>query len=375
MTQRASLLLTALVLSLTAPLGCDSAGAGGGPPGKGGPGGKAGKRSREALLVETTALEPSTLERFYQTSGTLKALREAELYALQLGVITAVRVEEGDLVKKGDTLIKLDGRELALQSDSARLQLNNLSRELKRLEGAQGGVISSEEIDKQRYAVEEARAAAKLSKFQAKQTTVRAPFDGTIVERMVDEGNLATTATPLFKVADLSALELELHVPEKDAATVSDDAQVQIELVDDSTTPASIVRRAPIVDPMTGTVKFTVRAESFPAAAKPGAFARAKVLVDARTDAPSLPRTAVFEVEGKPHVYVLADGRAKRTAVKTGLEGDERVEILSGLSPEDVVVAGGGAGITEGMPLRSANEKPRTAADASGVADAAKSKG
>ncbi len=71
----------------------------------------------------------------------------------------------------------------------------------------------------------------------------------------------------------------------------------------------------------------------------------------------------MFEVDGKPHVYVLAEGRAKRTEVITGLEGDARVEIVSGLAAADIVVTGGGAGITEGMPLKSANDKPRTAAE------------
>jgi len=360
MSARLTILLAAAWLGLA----CDS-GEAKGPHGHGGgpPGGK--RKAREALLVETTSLEPATIERYYQTSGTLQALREAELYALQLGIIQSIAVEEGDVVKKNDPLLKLDGRELTLQSASAKVQLDNLRSELKRLQNAQGGVISREEIDKQRYAVDEAEAALKLSKFQAKQTWVRAPFGGTIVERLVDEGNLATTSTALFKIADLGALELELHVPEKDAAAVADDASVEITLVDDSVATAKIARRSPVVDPMTGTVKFTVRAESFPAAAKPGAFARAKVLVSARKDTPSLPRTAVFEVDGKPHVYVLADGQAKRTEVQTGLEGDARVEILSGLADADVVVTGGGAGITEGMPLKSANAKPRTAAETS----------
>ncbi len=363
MRTRLTILFAAALLGLGAGAACD----GGGPGGPGGPGGRPGGKGGkpDALLVDTTTLEPATIERFYQTSGTLKALREADLYALQLGIIESIEVQEGDVVEKGKAMLKLDGRELTLQSSAAKVQLQNLRSELSRLEDAKGGVISREEIDQQRYAVEEAEAALKLSKFQSKQTWVRAPFDGTVVERLVDEGNLATTSTALFKVADLSALELELYVPEKDAASVSDEATVEIELVDDTTASATIARRSPVVDPMTGTVKFTVRAESFPPAAKPGAFARAKVLVSARKDAPSLPRTAVFEVDGKPHVYVLTEGRAKRAEVQTGLEGDDRVEILAGLTRDDIVVAGGGAGITEGMPLRSSNDKPKTAAEAS----------
>ena len=91
--------------------------------------------------------------------------------------------------------------------------------------------------------------------------------------------------------------------------------------------------------------------KGFPAA--PGAFTRAKVLVDARPAAPSLPRGAVFEVEGKPHVYAIEGGKAHRRPVELGLVGTEVVEILSGIGENDVIVAEGSSGITEGMPLEA----------------------
>ena len=323
----------------------------------GGKGGKGGGKEKESLRVATVRLQPADIERYYRTSGTLKARREAQLVALQVGVIEAITVHEGDRVKEGDALVRLDGRQLSMQAAADRLAAENLARELERLEAIDKTAVAREEVDKQRYAVEEARVSAKLSRFQAKQTIVRAPFDGTIVERFVDEGNLANTATPLFRVADLSALDLELHVPEKDAATVKDDAEVEVELVDGSSFVASIFRRSPVVDPLTGTVKLTVRADKFPPTAKPGAFARARVLVDAREAAPSIPRTAVFEVEGEKHVYVVVDGKARRTKVDVGLEGATLVEIRSGLGPDDVVVIDGNAGITEGMPLHP-DEQP-----------------
>jgi len=233
-------------------------------------------------------------------------------------------------------------------------------------------VISQEELDKQRYLVEGARATVKLSRHQAKQTVIRAPFAGTIVTRYVDEGNLATTATPLFHLADLDVLELPLHLPEKDAATVSVGAGVHVELVDGSTFEATIERRSPVVDAMTGTVKFTMRASDAPKLAAPGAFARARVLVDARQATPSLPRSAIFGVDGKSHVFVVAEGKSNRREVTLGLEGAERVEILSGLRPEDAVVVEGNAGITEGMPLTAVEAEAEAEAEAE-VAAAASS--
>jgi membrane fusion protein, multidrug efflux system len=315
---------------------------------------KKGGPSDAVLKVAVTSLEPRRIERHYATSGTLRARRSAELVATTTAIVETLLVEEGDRVKEGDPLARLDGRSMTLAANQAGVQLDSLERQLKRLESVQGGAVSIEEIDTQRAAVAEARAAVKVSRHQVKLTTVRAPFAGTIVTRNVDIGALATSATALFTLADLSTLELDLHVPELDAATVKANAQVDIELVDRTKFTAEVVRRSPIVDASTGTVKFTVRASDFPAHAAPGAFARARVLVDVRDAAPSVPRTAVFELEGKPHVYVIEDGKARRRAVELGLTGESAVEIVAGLRADEVLVAEGNAGITEGMPLAPA---------------------
>lgn len=336
----------------------------------GGPGSKSwaaeGKRDADGTMkVATVSLVPRAIERHYATSGTLRARRSADLVATQPALVEALLAEEGDVVAEGAVLARLDARGVALQAAAAGVQLQNLERELERLKSAQG-VISKEEIDKQAYAVAEARAAVKLQRHQIGLTAVRAPFAGTITARRVDVGALAGAATPLFSIADLTVLELDLFLPERDAATVKVDAEVDMELVDGSSFVGKIVRRAPVVDASTGTVKFTVRATSFPANAAPGAFARARVLVDARNAAPSVPRGAVFEIEGVPHVYVLEDGKARRRAVELGIVGTDAMEILSGVDGDDVIVADGNAGITEGMPLGAAGAVADAAATADG---------
>lgn len=339
-----------------------------------GPAGR-GRPEQDAMQVRVVHVSDAALERWYRSSGTLEARRSAELVAVQPAIIDKILVDEGDLVEEGQLLARLDGRALSLQANASKVELDNLEAELRRLESAKA-VVAKEEIDKQRYLVEEARASMKVSRFQATQTVIRAPFDGTIVTRYVDVGNLATTATPLFHIADLEVLELPLHLPEKDAASVGVGAQVEVELVDGTSFTAKIARRAPVVDPMTGTVKFTMEASEAPPGAVPGAFARARVLVDRRAAAPSLPRTAVFEVEGKPHVFVVVDGKAARREVQLGLEGSERVELLAGLTPQDAVVQEGSSGITEGMPLTPVEDEPEpdaevAAAEAAPKTDAA----
>jgi membrane fusion protein (multidrug efflux system) len=345
--------IVAALLVLTGP-GCGGE-AGANPSGKsdGKKGGGDGKKgpTAEPLAVAVVHLEPAAIERQYRTAGTLRALRTADLVALQPGVVLELRAEEGDQVKAGAVLVRLDGRSFKLQANRDAIAARNAAQELRRIEQLEG-LLSREELDKQRYTVESAVASASVSRHQANLTTVVAPFDGTITKRAIDVGNLATTATALFTIADLSVLDVDLFVPEREASTVHAGAPATLVLQDGTKFAGTVERRAPVVDPLTGTVKFTVRAKEFPPAAVPGAFVRAELLVDRREAAPSVPRTAVFELEGVPHVYVVEEGRARRRAVEPGLVGETRMELIGGVEASAQIVADAGAGITEGMPVK-----------------------
>lgn len=342
--------------------GAEGAGPGGGQKGgqkgggRGGPGGP-----QEPLAVAVVKIEPATIERHHRASGTLEAKRRAEIRAIRTGIIEELSVEVGDVVEADQTLARLDGRELSLQASRDKLIATNAEAELERLRVLEASdAIATQEIDTQRYTLDSAKASAKLSRAQAASMVVKAPFAGTILAREVDVGNLASAATILYELADLSALELPLHLPEREAAKVTSGAEVEIELIDGTTFTGTILRRAPKVDALTGTVEFTVRAETFPALAVPGAFVRARVLIERHEQVASLPSAAVFELEGQHYAYVLREGKARRVAVEIGIHGaagaDERTEILGGLAPDDRVLASA-QGITEGMPIKVAGEQ------------------
>ena len=365
-----SLLLTLIVLALpitSSGMGCggaNGAGPGGGQKGGQKGGGRGGGGPQEPLAVAVVKLEPATIERHHRASGTLEAKRRAEIRPIRTGIIEELAVEVGDVVEADQTLARLDGRELSLQAQRDRLTASNAERELARLRSLEGSdAIASQEIDTQRFTLDSAQASAKLSRVQAASMVVKAPFAGTILAREVDVGNLASTGTILYELADLSALELPLHLPEREAAKVTTGAEVEIELIDGKTFAGTILRRAPKVDALTGTVEFTVRAETFPALAVPGAFVRARVLLERREQVASLPSAALFELEGQHYVYVLREGKARRVAVEIGLVGGssdasgvERTEIRSGIGADDRVLASA-LGITESMPVKVAGEQ------------------
>lgn len=350
-------LVLALVVSVAGCNGASGAGPGGGQKGgqkgggRGGPGGP-----QEPLAVAVVQVEPATIEQFHRASGTLEARRSAEVRAIRTGIIEQLLVEVGDVVEADQVLARLDGRELSLQAQRDGIAASNAELELERLRSLEGSdAIASQEIDTQRYTLDTAKASAKLSRAQAASMVVKAPFAGTILAREVDVGNLASTATVLYELGDLSALELPLHLPEREAAKVAVGAEVTIELIDGTTFTGAILRRAPKVDALTGTVEFLVEATTYPALAVPGAFVRARVLLERREQVASLPNAAIFELEGQRYAYVLREGKARRVAVEVGLVGPERTEIRGGLTAEDRVLSSA-QGITEALPVKVAGE-------------------
>jgi len=361
-----------LAVGLLAPtLACGSAdGAGHGKGGRGRGGGRGEHKkgedaAEEALSIAVSAPTTGTIERRYEASGTLRAKRIAEIRPIQTAVIKKLYFEEGDEVKEGDRLAHLDGREQALMATRDRVAADNAKHELDRLEQiGNADAIAKQEIDLKRFELQAAKAAAKLSRHQASLSEVRAPFDGTITARNVDTGNLATASTIVYEMADMSVLELDLYLPEREAADVGKGASVELELVDGTEFIGTVLRRAPVVDPLTGTVKFTVEIGERPDRAVPGAFTRARVLLERHSDVPTVASTAVFKIDGEDHVFVVEDGKAARRAVKLGLESTERIEIADGLEPNDLVVVDPGDGLTDGMavePVQSDTEGAPTA--------------
>jgi RND family efflux transporter MFP subunit len=336
-------------------------GGGHGGPGRGGPGGK------QTVAVDVIKTSAATIVQGYEVSGTLEARQSAEIRPTQAGILRSISVEEGDIVEKGSVLAKLDGRELSLQAKRDTIAAENLDEELDRLERVGQAAIAAEEIELKRHAVESARATAALSKHQMSQTQVRAPFAGTISKRYVDVGNLVSNTSVLFDLADLTSLELPLHVPEREAARISTGAPVSISALGGEAFQGSVLRRSPVVDAVTGTVKFTIEVGAErPPAAIPGAFVRATIQLQARENVPSLPDSALTQIEEVWYAWTIVEGKAHRVPLELGLRGGGRSEIVSGIEPGQTIIEDA-RDVTEGMPVKAFGgpEEPPTDASTS----------
>lgn len=288
--------------------------------------------------------------------GTVRPRRDAVVSARVLGVVTAVEVEEGDRVAAGERLVRLEAEELGARAESARRQVqaaearaSQARRDLERtralaakeaatpveLEHAETGV----ELAEAQLAA--ARQAAAGERSVASHLVVRAPFDGRVLSRLVDPGDLAAPGTPLLELEAAGGLRLEAPVDERLAADLALGDRVSVRLDAGGRVLAGVLGEIePATDPGSRTLLVKI---DLPEGtdARSGAFGRA-VLTTGRRPAVVVAASAVRRLGGLSTLRVVEGERLVVRHVRTGRElpGGE-VEILSGLSPGERIVTGG----------------------------------
>jgi len=300
--------------------------------------------------------------------GTVRAVQNADMAFEVSGRITEFLVLEGQEVTKGSELARLDPRDYQASLDQATASYRKAQADLQRslrIYKEDPGAISTSKIDTDRKAVEVAEASARKAEKAVEDTVLRAPFDGLLARRLVEDFQNVKAKEPVLVLQDISQLEIEVGVPERDISrgqrstpeevTQRVKPEVEISSLPGRKFPAAVKEAATAADPVTRT--FQVRLTFAPpedAQILPGMTARITYTV-ARDDALKLPSQATFADEtGKAHVWVV-DAKAmtvQRRPVKLGTLAGDEVEILEGLKAGDLVALSGVSQLREGVQVR-----------------------
>jgi multidrug efflux pump subunit AcrA (membrane-fusion protein) len=214
------------------------------------------------------------------------------------------------------------------------------------------------ELAVQRAILDEAGARLDLARARMAESLILAPFTGTITRVHVRPGSLAVAKAPLLELADLSSLVVRFAVPEIHAAAVQLD--MGLEFLPDAhpgkVFQGHVVRIYPDLDQRmrTRTVEAGIAAG---AELIPGMFGRLKLSLRIAEETVVLPSGAVTATpQGMAAVFVVEEGKARRQIVTTGIEADNRVQILSGVQPGDTIVVAGHEKLKDGASVRVEGE-------------------
>ena len=357
----------AVCLALAA---CGKTGDAAGSDPKGATGAAGAASAEEAVLVEVKPVEVGPIASVYTSTGTLQADSEAAVKARVRARVRSVEVEEGDRVREGDLLCRLDEEELRIARDKATATAANDKLKYERARKLRDqNLISQEQYQEQEHLFEVSKANAELAELDLSYAAVRAPISGRVSARRTEPGQEVSPGDALFSVVDEDPLRLDLHVPERLVGRLAAGQSVELQLdASGRALQGRIARLAPVVDVSTGTVKVTVEV-SADGAVRPGSFARARVVTDLHENALILPRDALVSEGDEWFVFTVADGRARRVPVKLGFEEADRVELAEGPAAGEKVVVAGAPALKDGSPVEllagAAAKPPEPAANES----------
>jgi RND family efflux transporter MFP subunit len=331
------------------------------------PGGKAARESVSApVAVHAAAVASGPVTRTMEAGGSLHGAREAVLAAKVMGSIREIRKRAGEAVKQGDVLIVLDDREVAgnigqaegaLAQAEAAASLADANYQRYQQLFARGSA-SQLELDQARFAhesaggaVKQARAATQTAGSYQSYALIPAPFDGRVVDRMAEVGDLAAPGRPLMRVEDARRLRLDVSLAETQSAAVAVGDSVEIDVPSVPGHRVGIVAEVvPAVDPATRSslVKIDLTQDT---ALRSGLFARAHFAAGQR-EALRVPRAAVVTRGGMDGVFIVDNGRASFRLVQLADEAaGDNIEILSGVHAGESVVADPPATLVDGATL------------------------
>lgn len=321
-----------------------------------------------AIPVETSSATRGDIFASYSGTAPVEAFADATVIAKVGGEVRKIYVEEGDDVKTGQILAKLDGDRLRLEQLQTQANLAKLQRDYNRnVDLIDRGLISAGELEKLRFEMEALEATNKLAKLQLSYADIRAPIDGVVAERFIKVGNTLNMEAPTFQITSFEPLVSYLHVPEREFRRIAADqeATLIIDALGGTAFPAKVARVSPIVDPTTGTFKITIEVSDPTRQLKPGMFARIGIIYDMHTNALQVPRSALIDEVGTTSIFVVEDEVAHRREVETGFTGAGLVEIVSGLTDSDIFVAIGQSGLKDGSKVVIINSEETAESSAS----------
>jgi membrane fusion protein (multidrug efflux system) len=318
------------------------------------------EKGPEAIPVEVATVGHRPISASYSGTAPLDARAESQVVAKTSGVALQVMAEEGQAVRAGQVLVRIDSARPALQAAQAEAQVRKLEANYSRARQlAAQKMVSANDLDQLKYDLENARATYNMARLELSYTNVVAPISGVVASRSIKPGNFVQINTPIFRIVDNSRLEATLNVPERDLSTLKPGLPVtlQVDALPGKSFAGKVDRIAPVVDAGSGTFRVVCAFEGG-GALQPGMFGRIRIDYDQRADALVVPRAALLDDEDDPAVFVARGGKATRVSVKLGYRDGEWAEVLSGLKAGDQVVTAGKVALREGSAVQVLGAQP-----------------
>jgi len=325
-----------------------------------------------AVPVEVVTVESHTISHVLSYTGNIEPWKEVNIVPNIAGKVARIHVKEGDHVRKGQLLAELDTEPFKLGLEQAKAGLDvaeaayaDAEKNWNRMkELIKDNTISPMQYEKAELGynsakaqLQQAKAAVDLAEYNLRVAVMRAPFDGVVTNKHMNEGETINPMMPggpgVVTLMDFSKVKIRAFAPDRDLPYLKSGLKVQVtvDTYPDETFEGTVFVVNPAAARQSRLFEIQLQIPNPKLKLKPGMFARIKVIAEKHINASTLPLGAVVSPESNPFVFAVSDGKAERRDVITGITEDEMVEIISGLEPGDKVVSVGQAMLEDGTPI------------------------
>ncbi len=307
--------------------------------------------SSAAVLVEFDRLTMHEFDKSMRFLGTFEPNKQNVIGSDVAGKLVQLFITEGDMVKQGQVIAKIDDELLQLQLQNAQVNLENQkSDEARYAVLAKDNAIPAVQLEKTKLSVRSAEIQVKQAQKQVKSSTITAPYSGVISKKMVDLGSVIGPGSPLVEITDISTLKLTISVPERDILKFKkgQDVLVTSDIHEGKEFKGKVSSIGVTADKAHNfKIQVTVNNTSQdPLLA--GMYGSVSLNNSQSTKALSVPRSALIGSSKNPQVYCIVNGKAELRSFTAGTSDGKYIEVVQGLSTSDKIITKGQINLQNG---------------------------
>ena len=309
-----------------------------------------------AVPVVTSRVARIQVSNEISLSGNIEGNKTVRLGFMVAGKIDFIAVKEGQMISKGELLSSLDPTNYGIAKELADIQVNQVQDEYDRLKLMHdNNSLSESDFAKISYGLQQAKAQQKLHTKNLADTRLYSPIDGVLLKKLCEAGEITGVGIPLFVVSDIRKIKVSTFIPENELHNIKigQNATVLISSLD-KTFDGRIIEVGSAADAASRAFSVRIEVENPEMLIRPGMIAGIKIITEQEKEILVIPVESVLnDFNGQSYVFVVDESSDKsfKRSVSLGKAVNDKIEVVSGLNENDLVVSGGQQKLVDGSPV------------------------
>ncbi|SFF03517.1 efflux RND transporter periplasmic adaptor subunit [Thermoflexibacter ruber] len=307
------------------------------------------------VLVKTAKVTLQELNQVQTWLGTFEPNREIKILSETNGKVVKVGISEGERVSAGQLIAQVDSDILQYQILAAEANYQEAQADVRRYQNlTKEEAVAKIQLEKANLSAKAAESQLKVLQKQLKNTTIVAPFSGTITSKTFDLGTVLAMGTPLAQLTDISAVKLVINVPEKDILKFKEGQSVNV--------TTDVFPNQQFAGKVTMISAKSDNAHNYPVQIlvnnsstnllRAGMYGSVVIDNSLKTNALVIPRNALVGTVKQPQVFVVENGKAVLKNIQIGTSSNDFYEVTEGLKEGEIVIISGQVNLENGTLVK-----------------------